>query len=409
MPAGATRLTQSFVNGASAGNRPRARFWDAAVPGLVLNVTSKGAKSYCAVYRDAEGRQREPRIGDARIVTLDQARGAALQMLAGAQLHGMDPVAERRSAKLLGEQRRTRTFEKLSDAYFAMAQRRKAASRMNLEKIYDRKHLRPRFLQTPVSELSAEQLAKALDEIAEKSGNAAANTSLQIMRQMLNFAIEREWINANPVSRLKQFPTRSRERVAHEKEIKEIWSGLTAAAQNARSDARSAALALQIALLTLQRRGEVAGLHWREIDWKGSLWTIPGPRTKNKKGPHLVPLSDAAIRVLRAAFEEREDGFAFTARSDAALDAKVMTRAFARLTHTLGIDDLTVHDLRRTGATMLTSERLGVMGEIVSRILNHTPPGPAITLVYNRNTYLPQKRAALEAWAEEVARLSASG
>lgn len=83
-----------------------------------------------------------------------------------------------------------------------------------------------------------------------------------------------------------------------------------------------------------------------------------------------------------------------------------MTRYFARLTESLKIPDLTLHDMRRTGATMMTSERLNVMGEIVSRILNHTPPGPAITQVYNRNTYLPEKRAALDAWAVEVARLA---
>lgn len=55
---------------------------------------------------------------------------------------------------------------------------------------------------------------------------------------------------------------------------------------------------------------------------------------------------------------------------------------------------------------MLTSERIGVLGEVVSRILNHTPPGPAVTLVYNRNAYLPQKRSALDAWAQEVRSLA---
>ncbi len=119
-----------------------------------------------------------------------------------------------------------------------------------------------------------------------------------------------------------------------------------------------------------------------------------------------MPLSDLAIEVLRSAFATRQDGFAFTGRDGEVLDPHVLTRSFARLTRTLEIDDFNVHDLRRTGATMLTSERLGVMGEIVSRILNHTPPGPAITLVYNRNNYLPQKRAALNVWAREVKRLA---
>jgi integrase len=115
-----------------------------------------------------------------------------------------------------------------------------------------------------------------------------------------------------------------------------------------------------------------------------------------------APLSSAAIEVLKTAFDGREDGYAFTNRDEEALDAKVMTRFFARLTKAIKVEDFTVHDLRRTGATMLTSERLGVMGEIISRILNHTPPGPAITRVYNRNSYLPQKRAALDLWAAEM-------
>lgn len=120
-----------------------------------------------------------------------------------------------------------------------------------------------------------------------------------------------------------------------------------------------------------------------------------------------MPLSALAKDVLARAMAASPRGFVFAGRDGEALTPAVMTRAFARMTARLGIEDLTLHDLRRTGATMLTSERLGVLGEVVSRILNHTPPGPAVTLVYNRNAYLPQKRAALEAWAEEIAEIVA--
>lgn len=400
------RFSQPFVDGAHAGGQRRARFWDAAVPGLVLNVTDNGAKTYCVIFRDMDGRQREPRIGDAKIVTLKQARTAALDILSGAQLHGRDPIAERRAARAHAEARRTRTFEKLSEAYFIETQQRKAASRITLETINDKKHLQPRFGQTPVAELTAEEIGSALLEIADTSGPAAANTGLEVIRQMLGFAVERGWIAQNVATGLKPFPKRSRERVATAAELKVVWNALEAARTEGRSDGFDAALALQLAILTLQRRSEIAGLHWREVDWGEKLWTIPGQRTKNKKGPHVVPLSASALRVLKLSFGKREDGFAFASRSDEALDAKVMTRAFARLTKAIKIENLTVHDLRRTGATMLTSERLGVLGEIVSRILNHTPPGPAITGVYNRNTYLPQKRAALDAWAIEVDRIA---
>lgn len=396
------RFSQSYVDAAHANGQPRARYWDTGVPGLVLNVTDKGARTYAVIFRDIEGRQREPRLGDAKIVTLKQARTAALDLLSGAQLHGRDPIAERRALKAKAEARRTRTFEKLSEVYFADGERRKAPSRITLEKISYRKHVEPRFGATPVLELNAEMIANALGEVAETSGYGAANTVLEVIRQTLSFGMQRGWLTANAASGLKPFPKVSRERVATPAELRAVWAALDAATSEGRSDSASAARAVQLATLTLQRRFEVAGLHWREVDWDGKLWTIPGPRTKNKKGPHMVPLSSAAIDILKTAFDGREDGYAFTNREEEALDAKVMTRFFARLTKAIKVEDFTVHDLRRTGATMLTSERLGVMGEIISRILNHTPPGPAITRVYNRNTYLPQKRAALDLWAAEV-------
>ncbi len=399
------RFAQTFVDAADAGGQKRARYWDTGVPGLVLNVTDKGAKTYAVIYRDLEGRQREPRVGDARIVTLKQARTAALDLLAGAQLHGRDPIAERRAQKAAAEARHERTLEKLSGPYFVDADLRKAPSRMKLEKISYRKHIRPRFGDTPVTELAAPPIADALAEVADAVGFSAANTMLEVIRQMLGFGVKRGWVEANVAFGLKPYPKNSRERVASTAELRKIWMALENTIAEGRADATSAARAAQLAILTLQRRGEVAGVHWSEIDWEARLWTIPGPRTKNKKGPHAVPLSDAAIEVLRAAFASRKEDFAFLNREGDELEAKVLTRFFARLTDGIGVKSFTVHDLRRTGATMLTSEHLGVMGEVISRILNHTPPGPAITRVYNRNTYLPQKRTALDLWATEVKRI----
>ena len=117
-------------------------------------------------------------------------------------------------------------------------------------------------------------------------------------------------------------------------------------------------------------------------------------------------MSAQSIAILERALGKRKSGFAFPGREGEPSDMHVVTRAVARLMSEWEITDLHLHDLRRTGATMMTSERLNVMGEIVSRILNHTPLGPTVTLIYNRNTYLPQKRAALDAWANEVERLA---
>lgn len=400
------RLTQSSVNSAGALGKKKARYWDDRVPGLVLTVSHTGSKGYFVVYRDADGRQREPLIGDAKILTLDQARNKAMEMLASIQLSGVDPATERRTARQAASERRENTVARVWSIYFSEVQLRRAKSRNDLEAGYFKRHIEPAFGNRPVANLTTSELSTFLRLLAQTSGPGAANTTLEILRRLLGFAAEQGMLGINPAQPIKPFPKVSRERVGTPEELAKTWKALTGLRHGGRSDGLTSTLAIQIAILTLQRRGEVCGIHWREIDWDNRVWTIPGPRTKNKKGPHSVPLSDAALDLLRFAFAGRGDGYAFPGRDGEPIEPHVVTRYFARLTESLKITDLTLHDMRRTGATMMTSERLNVMGEIVSRILNHTPPGPAITQVYNRNTYLPQKRAALDAWAVEVARLA---
>jgi len=74
-----------------------------------------------------------------------------------------------------------------------------------------------------------------------------------------------------------------------------------------------------------------------------------------------VALSDAAADTLRFAFAGRDDVFAFPGRDGRSIEPYAVTRNLARLTGSLEIQDLTLHDMRRTGATTMTSERLNVM------------------------------------------------
>jgi hypothetical protein len=72
-----------------------------------------------------------------------------------------------------------------------------------------------------------------------------------------------------------------------------------------------------------------------------------------------------------------------------------------RLTKSVGIEDATAHDSRRTGTTNITSERIAIPRFVVSRVLNHINTGDSavVTGVYDRNAYLAEKRRALMAWA----------
>jgi integrase len=167
----------------------------------------------------------------------------------------------------------------------------------------------------------------------------------------------------------------------------------------------SVAYSIQLAMVTLQRRAEVTGLHIAELDLEQRIWLIPSHRTKNHR-THVVPLSDLALELIDKALsvQPKESRYLFPSprRDDKPVNPQALTCAFIRMRETLNMVDMRPHDFRRTGATNLTGERLGFPRFTVSKVLNHssdTGNAAAVTSVYDRNEYLPDKRRALDAWA----------
>ncbi len=243
-----------------------------------------------------------------------------------------------------------------------------------------------------------------------------------MVRQVLNYALKRDLIEANPALAIERlFPENSRERVLTENEIRKFWAFLEAGRGNAGAGlaagqeegqrpvnglSPAAAIALQLCLLTLQRAGEVVGARIEEFSWTDRLWIVPAERMKGKRA-HAVPLSDMALARFREAFDRSGGAIAFPDRSgEAPLEGKRLTRSMARACKLIGIEHASSHDLRRTGRTMLTSERVGVGYEVAERVIAHLV-GSAVSRVYDRNEYLREKRAALDAWAEVLTLMTA--
>ena len=172
-------------------------------------------------------------------------------------------------------------------------------------------------------------------------------------------------------------------------------------------------------MATLQRAGEIAGLHDRELDLERAVWTIPAARAKNGRDHH-VPLSPLALRLIQRARLARgacvEPAPLFPSprrRKDGAekpIARAALSHAFARVAARLGIADAVLHDCRRTGATLLASMESVQMIDI-SRLLNHASDrggGSRITLgAYAlRADHMPRKRRAAELWAEELVRIA---
>jgi len=157
-------------------------------------------------------------------------------------------------------------------------------------------------------------------------------------------------------------------------------------------------------LLTLQRRSEVAGMMWSEID--GRVWTLPSERAKNKRA-HPVQLSDAVLEILAA--RPKDTAFVFPNSSKTApfADFSRLKRELDRLIEEANgapILQWGLHDLRRSGVSVMP--RLGVDVVTADRILNHKSGTlKGVAAVYQRHTFEPEMKKALEAWASHLTKI----
>lgn len=163
-------------------------------------------------------------------------------------------------------------------------------------------------------------------------------------------------------------------------------------------------------LATAQRPGEVCGMRWADVDENAAVWTIPAGVSKNGLA-HRVPLNGVALELLldrpdAAKRDSSEYVFPSPLRGQP-IAAQALARAIRRnrvLTEgdvrRLRIEpEFSPHDLRRTAATMMTSN--GVSRLVVGQILNHVEAG--VTKVYDRSSYDAEKRQALDLWGRALA------
>ena len=410
-----TRLTQRLATEAEASD-VKQRIPDHEVKGLFLRITPTGAKSYVLRYSH-EGRRGEAVIGDARALTLVTARAKAMDMLNSLTLQRIDPVQAKQAAIVAERQRRNASFAALAEVYSKDAARRKRPKTLEFETWLLNKHILPKLGQRPYAELRRSEIIAFIETIGDKTGQITANRAHAIIRQILNYALKRDLIGANPALGIERmFPEVSRERILNESEIRTLWAFLEAARANSGEGlvpgqrlgerpvnivSPAVATALQLCLLTLQRSGEVAGARIGEFSWKERLWIIPADRMKGKRA-HAVPLSVLAMERFQSAFKQAGGEIAFKDRSgEANIDPKRLTRAMSRCCKHLGLVNAGPHDLRRTGRTMMTSEEVGVSYEVAERVIAHLF-GSSVSRVYDRNEYLREKRAALDRWEEAL-------
>lgn len=401
------RLTDAYIQSLSSTGR-RYEVQDAAAPGLRLRVSEAGKKTWCYVYRHA-GRLRRMTLGHYPSMKLAKARVAAGAAWA-ARSEGVEP--DPAAVKLARRQAAATdwTVEDLAREYVERhAKTRKKTWREDERML--QKDVVPSLGQLRAKDVKRGNVRDLLDTVAAR-GPVAANRTLEILRKAYNWAIEHELggIEINPCWRLSRpAPERRRERVLTDAEIRWLWAALdrdrvthqgrkASPADDLPVDwpSRPVRLALQLALVTAQRRGEIAEATQAEFDLRGGWWTIPGERTKNGLA-HRVPLTPLAKRIVKELCELASDS-AYLLPSPRGEDGPIgpgaLSTAAARVRSKMGGERWTVHDLRRTAASRMASA--GVSRIVIGKVLNHVER--EITAVYDRHGYDKEKRDAMMMW-----------
>ncbi|SAL09225.1 phage integrase family protein [Caballeronia sordidicola] len=165
-------------------------------------------------------------------------------------------------------------------------------------------------------------------------------------------------------------------------------------------------LALRMILLTLVRKSELIEATWDEIDFENAIWTIPKQRMKGRK-PHVVYLSRQAVDIFIALHTcAAGSKFVLPSRYDAnrcmsRTTLNRITQIVAERAKTAGVplEPFTVHDLRRTGSTLLNEA--GFNRDWIEKCLAHEE-GSSSRSIYNKAEYAEQRRHMLQEWANMV-------
>jgi integrase len=369
---------------------------DGLVRGLFFIVQISGKASWAVRYR-VSGRNRKLTLGTYPALSLKAARELASRALIKVA-EGADPAAEKQLAKVarlapVGPD----LVEKVAEQFIA----RHIKATLRPSWAHEAERLMRKEIMVPwkgrrLSEIRKADIHELLDAIVDRPAPIVANRTYATLRRMCTWARQRGLIEVSPCTDVERpAPEHSRDRVLTDDELKAVWRSCEELGWPFGSLVR-------FLILTGQRRGEVAGMRWSELDLAGKAWMLPKERTKNNQA-HAVPLSRQAVEILEKA--PRFVGeFVFTL--DGETPATGFGRAKKRLDAALpGALPWVLHDVRRTVATSMA--RLGVALPTVEKVLNHRSGSfRGIVGVYQRHDYASEMRAALQCWAAHIERLA---
>ena len=366
--------------------------------GLYLRVTPEGTKNWVLRFM-LDRRPRWMGLGPLALYGLQDARAKALD--ARRKRHdGIDPIEARRAerARQRLDAAKVTTFKQCAEAYInahrAGWRNGKHAGQWGATLST---YAYPHIGALPVQAVDTALVLKVLEPIWTAKPETAGRVRGRL-ESILDFAKVRGYRDGENPARWrghldKLLPARSKvRRVEHHAALP--YAELPAFLVNLREQEGIAARAVEFAILTAARTGEMIGACWNEVDLLDKVWTVPAARMKAHRD-HRVPLSARALAILHEMQAARHgDGFVFPGREPG---GPLSNMAFLMLLRRMGRADVTVHGFRSSFRDW-AAERTSVPSEVAEMALAHAV-GNKVEAAYRRGDLFEKRRRLMQQWA----------
>ena len=364
--------------------------------GLYLRVTKESTKSW--VYRFMlDGRARYMGLGSVDDVTLAEARDRRDAARKGLKNEGVDPIDAKRAKKAQDrlEKAKAITFKDAATRYIkAHSAGWKNAKHAAQWTATLETYAYPVIGTLPVQAVDTALVTQILEPIWTEKNETASRVRGRI-EAVLDWARVRGYREGENPARWRGhldhlLVDRSRLARGHHAALPYVELGDFMSLLRAREGV--SARALEFAILTAARTSETLGARWDEIDFGAKVWTVPADRMKAKR-EHRVPLSTAALAVLKHLYEVRTGEHVFPgAKAGQGLSNMSMLTVLRRMDR----GDLTAHGFRSTFRDW-AAERTSYPGDVAEMALAHTI-GDKVEAAYRRGDLFDKRRGLMDAW-----------
>ena len=368
--------------------------------GMYVRVAPTGGISFRLDYR-LNGRRETVHLGKYARDGISLARARELCLDAKRMIaEGRSPAIEKQRDKRRIKE--AKSFGEFGEKWLTGAPMADSTRAMR-RAIFERE-LKPVWRNRLLTEITPDDLRAHCAKIVERGAPATAIHVRDILKQIYAFAILHGEKVANPADDVGPASIATftpKDRVLSPTEIRIMLKQLEHVAT-----LPTIRLGMKLYLLTMVRKSELQDAVWDEVDFENAVWTIPKERMKRSK-PHNVYLCrqtlDIMIALKTCAGNSR---YLLPSRYDA--DAPMSRATFNRVTYAvveqaqkegLPLEPFTVHDLRRTGSTLLNE--LGFNRDWIEKCLAHED-GRSSRGVYNKAEYEVQRRHMMQEWADTV-------